>query len=93
MAEGLSPAQVREYRILDNRSHQETDFDLDLVKLEMMELQALECDLKFTSFGPRKIDAFLAGAWIMRRRINRLLHLRNQSRGVATYGLWSPPRA
>lgn len=62
VAEGLSPAQVREYRIMDNRSHQETDFDLDLVKFEIIELKALESDLKFTGFEPREIDAFLAGA-------------------------------
>ena len=61
IAEGLTPAQVREYRIMDNRSHQETDWDLDIVKLEMTELDALECDLKFTGFEPREIDEFLTG--------------------------------
>jgi hypothetical protein len=61
VAEGLTPEQVREYRIMDNRSHQETDFDLDIVKFEIAELKALQCDLKFTGFEPREIDAFLAG--------------------------------
>ena len=44
---------------MDNRSHQETDWDLDIVKLEIKELKALECDLKFTGFEPREIDEFL----------------------------------
>jgi hypothetical protein len=59
IAEGLTPAQVREYRVMDNRSHQETDWDLDIVTLEMIELEALKCDLTFTGFEPREIDEFL----------------------------------
>lgn len=62
VAEGLTAAQVRAYRIMDNRSHQETDWDLDIVKLEMTELHALKCDLKFTGFEPREIDTFLTAA-------------------------------
>jgi ParB-like chromosome segregation protein Spo0J len=61
VAEGLTPEQVREYRIMDNRSHQETDWDLDIVKLELTELNALKCDLKFTGFEPREMDEFLTG--------------------------------
>jgi hypothetical protein len=61
VAEGLTPKQVREYRIIDNRSHQETVFEFDNVKLEIKELKALECDLKFTGFEPREIDEFLTG--------------------------------
>ena len=53
VAEGLTPAQVQGYRISDNRSHEETDWDLDIVKLEINELDALSFDLKFTGFEPR----------------------------------------
>jgi ParB-like chromosome segregation protein Spo0J len=60
VAEGLTPAQVRGYRINDNRSHEETDWDLDIVKLEINELDALKFDLKFTGFEPRELDEFLA---------------------------------
>jgi hypothetical protein len=59
VAEGLSPAQVQGYRINDNRSHEETDWELDIVKLEINELDALKFDLKFTGFEPREIDEFL----------------------------------
>jgi hypothetical protein len=60
VAEGLTPAQVQGYRISDNRSHEETDWDLDIVKLEINELDALKFDLKFTGFEPRELDEFLA---------------------------------
>jgi hypothetical protein len=59
IAEGLTPAQVRAYRIMDNRSHQETDWDPELLKLEITEHDALSFDLKFTGFEPREIDEFL----------------------------------
>jgi DNA methylase/ParB-like nuclease domain len=61
VAEGLTPAQVQGYRISDNRSHEETDWDLDIVKLEINELDALNFDLEFTGFEPRELDEFLAG--------------------------------
>jgi hypothetical protein len=47
VAEGLTPAQVRAYRLMDNRSHQETSWDLELLTLEMVELKALDLDLNF----------------------------------------------
>src|SRR4029077_6386054 len=34
VADNLTPAQVRAYRLLDNRSHEETDWDFDLLGLE-----------------------------------------------------------
>ena len=60
VAEGLTAAQVQGYRIGDNRSHEETDWDFDIVKLEINELDALNFDLKFTGFEPRELDEFLA---------------------------------
>src|SRR3984957_1651885 len=62
VAEGLTPAQVQGYRISDNRSHEETDWDLDMVKLEINELDALNFDLKFPGFEPRQLDEVLAVA-------------------------------
>jgi hypothetical protein len=59
VADGLTPEQARAYRLMDNRSHSETDWDLDLLKFEVTELKALEFDLKFTGFEPREIDEFL----------------------------------
>jgi DNA modification methylase len=61
VAEGLTPAQVRAYRLMDNRSHQETDWEPDLLKLEIMELKELSFDLGLTGFEPREIDELLVG--------------------------------
>src|ERR1700722_5386539 len=59
VAEGLTPEEVRGYRLDDNRCNQETDWDQD-IKLEITELHALEFDMKLTAFEPREIDEFLA---------------------------------
>ena len=59
IAVGLTPEQVRAYRLMDNRSQEETDWEPDLLKLEIRELNALEFDLKFTGFEQREIDEFL----------------------------------
>ncbi len=59
VAEGLTPAQVQAYRLMDNRSHEEAKWDPDLLKLEIRELDKLDFDLKFTGFEAREIDEFL----------------------------------
>ena len=43
-----------------NRSHDETEFDLELLGPEFEELQALDFDLNLTGFDSREIDDFLA---------------------------------
>jgi len=62
VAEGLTPAQVRAYRLMDNRSHEETGWDLDLLNLEIAELDTPDFDLKFTGFDLREIDVFRVNA-------------------------------
>src|SRR5579871_1926662 len=58
-ASNLSPAQVRAYRLLDNRSHEEASWDDDLLGLEMLELDGLGFDLDLTGFDPNEIDLLL----------------------------------
>src|SRR5213075_266640 len=36
VADNLTPAQVRAYRLLDNRSHEETEWEPDLLGLELL---------------------------------------------------------
>ena len=60
VADNLTPAQVKAYRLMDNRSHQETDWDTDLLGPELEELQALDFDLELTGFDPHEIDDFLS---------------------------------
>ncbi len=60
VAENLSPAQVRAYRLMDNRSHEEAEWDMELLAPELDELRSLDMDLKLTGFDAREIDFLLA---------------------------------
>jgi DNA modification methylase len=62
IAEDLTPAQVRAYRLMDNKSHEETGWDPDLLKFEITELDTLDFDLQFTGFDSREIDEFRINA-------------------------------
>jgi ParB-like chromosome segregation protein Spo0J len=58
IADNLTPAQVKAYRLMDNRSHEETDWDTSLLG-ELEELPSLDFDLELTGFDPHEIDDFL----------------------------------
>ncbi len=60
VAENLSPAQVRAYRLMDNRSHEEAEWDMELLAPELEELRSLDMDLKLSGFDAREIDFLLA---------------------------------
>ena len=59
VAENLTPAQVRAYRLLDNRSHEETSWDEDLLGLELLDLQGIGVDLDLTGFNTEELDRYL----------------------------------
>src|ERR1017187_10158077 len=59
VAENLTPAQVKAYRLMDNRSHDETSFDLELLGPELEELRDLDFDLSLTGFDDFEIDALM----------------------------------
>ena len=60
VASNLTPAQCKAYRLMDNRSHDETDFDLELLGPEFEELRDLDFDLSLTGFNQHEIDDFLS---------------------------------
>ena len=60
VARDLTPAQIRGLRLMDNRSHEEADWDLDLLGPELDELRGLDFDLDLTGFEPHEIDDFLS---------------------------------
>jgi DNA modification methylase len=62
VADNLTPVQVRAYRLLDNRSHEETSWDADLLGLELLDLKGLGVDLDLTGFNTDELDRFLANA-------------------------------
>jgi len=60
-ADNLTPAEVKAYRLMDNRSHQETDWDFDLLGQELLEIRGLDMDLSLTGFDAYEIDTLLVG--------------------------------
>src|SRR5450759_3652035 len=55
-----SPAQVKAFRLMVNRSVTWADWDEELVALELQEIQESDFDLSLTGFDPGEIDALLA---------------------------------
>lgn len=62
LADDLTPAQIKAFRILANRSATWADWDEDLLALEMEELRDSEIDALLTGFNQDEIDALLAEA-------------------------------
>ncbi|MGD1097644.1 MAG: DNA modification methylase [Bryobacteraceae bacterium] len=62
VALNLTPAQVRAYRLLDNRSHEETSWDDGLLGLELLDLKGLDFDLNLTGFDLGEIKDLVARA-------------------------------
>src|SRR5580692_8753365 len=52
-------AQVKAFRLLVNRSATWADWDDDLLKLELMDLQASDYDLALTGFDTKEIDELI----------------------------------
>ncbi len=60
VATDLTPAQVRAYRLMDNRSHQNATWNDELLALELKDLQIAETDLVLTGFDTDEIERLLA---------------------------------
>jgi DNA modification methylase len=54
-----TPAQVKAFRLLVNRSATWADWDEELLELELQELAGAECDLALTGFDPKELDDLL----------------------------------
>jgi DNA modification methylase len=59
VATDLSPAQVKAYRLADNRVHEEAEWDEELLALELGDLSKLGFDLGVTGFDADEINALL----------------------------------
>ncbi len=57
----LTPGQVKAYRLMDNRSHDEATWDLDLIGPELQSIQELDSDfdLALTGFDQDELNAYL----------------------------------
>jgi DNA modification methylase len=59
VAANLTPAQVRAYRLMDNRSHEEIEWDIEMLGAELLELKDLDINMVLTGFSTRELDALL----------------------------------
>ena len=55
-----TPAQVKAFRLMVNRSVTWAEWDEELLSLELQELSAAGFDLSLTGFNPGEIDGLLA---------------------------------
>src|ERR1700686_4091187 len=51
-----TPAQVKAFRLLVNRSATWADWDEELLAIELSDLQKLDFDLSLTGFDPKELD-------------------------------------
>lgn len=59
VADNLTAAQVKAYRIADNRVAEESDWDSELLTLEIADLQLHDFDLELTGLDPEELDRAL----------------------------------
>lgn len=60
VASDLSPAKAKAYRIADNRTHEEAEWDEELLGLELGELKEMDfADLTLTGFDAAEIEQYL----------------------------------
>ena len=62
VAADLSPEAIRGLRLADNRTHDEAEWDTELLAREFGQLKALDYDLRPTGFDLVQVDSYLRGA-------------------------------
>lgn len=91
VATNLTPAQVRAYRIMDNRSHEESEWDEELLPLELTDLRDEGFDLDLTGFDAKELASIFppadAGGRDVEPQIDRAEELRAQW-GVEPGQIW-----
>lgn len=55
VADDLTPAQVKAYRLADNRTGQEATWDYELLGIELEDLAGLDIDLSLTGFDAEEL--------------------------------------
>ena len=60
IARGLTPEQIKAYRLADNRVGQEAEWDEELLRLELGELEGMDFALDLTGFDTDELAQFMA---------------------------------
>jgi site-specific DNA-methyltransferase (adenine-specific) len=61
VAKGLTPEQIKAYRIADNKTGEIAEWDFDLLPLELTDLQNMDFDLSVLGFDTSELDKILNG--------------------------------
>ena len=61
IATGLTQAQIKAYRLADNRTHEDAEWDEELLAIELGELNELGFDLDLTGFDAIELEDLLDG--------------------------------
>ena len=59
VAAGLTDAQIKAYRLLDNRANQDALWDDDMLKIEVQDIDKMDIDLALTGFDEKELDKLL----------------------------------
>jgi len=59
VAHGLTPAQIKAYRIADNQTARLSEWDQEKLTLELLELQKLDVELNLTGFSAEELSALM----------------------------------
>jgi DNA modification methylase len=59
VASDLTPEQIRAFRVADNRLAQLTDWDYEILPLELKDLQGMNFDLEMLGFGSEELEKIL----------------------------------
>jgi len=59
VAKDLSPEQVKAYRLADNKLHELSEWDVELLPLELQELQQIDYDLELLGFDADELARLL----------------------------------
>jgi ParB-like chromosome segregation protein Spo0J len=62
VATGLTKAQIKAYRLADNRTHEDSEWDEELLAIELGDLKELGFDLDLTGFDTIELEELLDGA-------------------------------
>lgn len=62
VARGLTLAQIKAYRLMDNRSHEDAKWDMNLLTLELQELKLEGLALELTGFNEADLAALAGGS-------------------------------
>lgn len=62
VATGLTPEQVKAYRLADNKLHELSTWDMDLLPIELSELRGMDVDLELLGFSSEELEKMLGAS-------------------------------